>query len=288
MVVATAVLCAEAFGLSAGVPAGIAAASLGVAAVSALDDLRPLASEVRLTVQVLCAMVAVMSIGSPPVGLSPLAAAALGVVWVVGLTNAYNFMDGIDGIAGAQAVVGGGAVAAAAAVADLRSELVTGVAIAAASGGFLLYNWSPARVFMGDVGSAFLGFVFAVLALLIGQTSVPLALVVVASLWPFLFDTSLTLVRRAARRENLLVAHRSHLYQRLVIAGWSHAQVTVLYAAAALTGAAAALTWATSRAPGSALLLVPLMAVTLWGIVARREAVVARSTERLPTERSAR
>jgi UDP-N-acetylmuramyl pentapeptide phosphotransferase/UDP-N-acetylglucosamine-1-phosphate transferase len=165
------------------------------------------------------------------------------VLWVVGLTNAYNFMDGIDGISGAQAIVAGVAFALAAAKGGLTGTAVCAIAIAAANAGFLIHNWSPARVFMGDVGSAFLGFSFAVMALEIAAWSPSAAFAAALSLWPFILDTSLTFLRRAFRGENVFQSHRSHLYQRLVIAGWSHARVTVLYALTAALAAAAGLAW---------------------------------------------
>jgi len=114
------------------------------------------------------------------------------------------------------------------------SPAVGGVAaaFAAAAGGFLACNWQPAKIFMGDVGSAFCGFMLAVLPLAVPATAVPTAVAVaVAGLWPFIFDTGLTIIRRGLRRENIFQAHRSHLYQRLVIAGWSHRAVSSLYGA---------------------------------------------------------
>jgi UDP-N-acetylmuramyl pentapeptide phosphotransferase/UDP-N-acetylglucosamine-1-phosphate transferase len=100
----------------------------------------------------------------------------------------------------------------------------------------LWFNWPPARIFMGDVGSVFLGFLFAMLALMAGWrhpwTGVAGALLV----WPFVFDASVTFLRRAARGENVLRAHRSHLYQRLVGAGWTHRRTTLFYGALAAVG----------------------------------------------------
>jgi UDP-N-acetylmuramyl pentapeptide phosphotransferase/UDP-N-acetylglucosamine-1-phosphate transferase len=221
-----------------------AVAALTIAVISAIDDVRSLPSGLRLLVHLGCALVAVLTIGGPGDRTWQLLMIVLAVVWIVGLTNAYNFMDGIDGISGAQAVVAGVAFALAALHVGLAGPAICGVAIAAASGGFLMHNWSPARVFMGDVGSAFLGFSFAVMALQIAAWSPAAGIAAALSLWPFIFDTTLTFLRRAVRGENVMQSHRSHLYQRLVIAGWSHASVTVLYAATAALGAAAGLAWA--------------------------------------------
>jgi UDP-N-acetylmuramyl pentapeptide phosphotransferase/UDP-N-acetylglucosamine-1-phosphate transferase len=216
-------------------------AALTIAAISAIDDVRSLPSGLRLLVHLGCAVVAVLTVANADNHTVTLPVIVLAVVWIVGLTNAYNFMDGIDGISGAQAVVAGVAFALAALHVGLIGTAVCALAIASASAGFLMHNWSPARVFMGDVGSAFLGFSFAVMALQIGVWSPAAGIAAALSLWPFVLDTALTFVRRALRGENVMQSHRSHLYQQLVIAGWSHARVTVLYAATAALGAAAGL-----------------------------------------------
>ena len=248
----------------------VAACAVIIAVVSAVDDVRSLPSSLRLLVHTICAASAVMAIAGVSL---PVPMAVLAVLWIVGLTNAYNFMDGIDGIAGGQAIIAGAALALASLSAGLSGQALTASALAAGSAGFLLHNWSPARIFMGDVASAFLGFVFAVMVLRLARDSVPLALGAALSLWPFVFDTSLTISRRAWRRENLLASHRSHLYQRLVISGWSHARVAALYICAAAAGAAAGLGWALPRARGSVLILVivPVMAGAIWMIVWWRE-----------------
>lgn len=217
-----------------------------VAVVSWVDDMRSVAKRIRFAVHLGCAIAAVAVLG--PVrqvslgsfGSIDFGAAAwpLTVLWIVGLTNAFNFMDGIDGIAGLTAAAAGTALAAVAVV--FASPAVGGVAaaFAAASGGFLAQNWQPARIFMGDVGSAFCGFLLAVLPLALPAAAVPTAVAVAAAaLWPFIFDTGLTIIRRGLRRENIFQAHRSHLYQRLVIAGWSHRAVASLYGALALVTA---------------------------------------------------
>jgi UDP-N-acetylmuramyl pentapeptide phosphotransferase/UDP-N-acetylglucosamine-1-phosphate transferase len=226
--------------------AGMLLPAVVIAGVSWIDDIRSLPNRIRFAVHLGCAIAAVAVLG--PVrqvslgsfGSLDFGAAAwpLTVFWIVGLTNAFNFMDGIDGIAGITAAVAGAALAAVAAV--FASPAVGGVAaaFAAASGGFLAQNWQPARIFMGDVGSAFCGFLLAVLPLALPAAAVPTAVAVAAAaLWPFIFDTGLTIMRRGLRRENIFQAHRSHLYQRLVIAGWSHRAVASLYGALALVTA---------------------------------------------------
>lgn len=218
--------------------------ALVVAAVSLRDDFRPLPAALRLAVHVAAAVAAVALLGPiDEVAIAgrswPLAAAAwpLTLLWVVGLTNAFNFMDGIDGIAGLTAAAAGTALAAAAAAAGCGPVGIVAVAFAAAAAGFLSGNWPPAKVFMGDVGSTFCGFTLAALPLALPEGGRAAVLpVAVLALWPFVFDAATTLFERIGRRENLFQTHRGHIYQRLVIAGWSHRSVTILYGVLAATG----------------------------------------------------
>lgn len=155
------------------------------------------------------------------------AAAILTVLWLVGLTNVYNFMDGIDGIAASYTAVIAG-VMGIWFVTDQNSALALFCyVIMAAALGFLIWNWMPARIFMGDVGSVTLGGVFAVLAI-IGHNShdVPIT-AYMTLLGVFLFDTVVTILRRLFQGKAIWQPHREHFYQRAVAMGFSHAQVTV-------------------------------------------------------------
>ena len=108
--------------------------------------------------------------------------------------------------------------------------------------GFLVHNWPPARVFLGDVGSAFLGFVLSLFVIVAAGRSTTVAVAGVVVVWPFVFDTTATMIQRSLRRENLTVAHRSHIYQRLVATGLGHSAVTCGYGLlAVLAGASGAL-----------------------------------------------
>ncbi|HEY3060117.1 MAG TPA: glycosyltransferase family 4 protein [Chloroflexota bacterium] len=222
---------------------GWLAGALLIAAVSFVDDLRPLPAAPRLATHALGALaltiVGVQERETPlPIAL------VLAFVWVALVTNVYNFMDGIDGLAASQAVIAGIALALAGTI--VNNPLVTAGAgiLAAAAAGFLGHNLPPARLFMGDVGSTFLGFNFAGLMLLgnlgVGGGRLPIEFGVVV-LAPFLFDSIVTLVRRIISGERWYAAHRSHYYQRLVIRGASQAQVTGLYALLAVVAAVAAL-----------------------------------------------
>ena len=115
-----------------------------------------------------------------------------------------------------------------------------GLLVAGSSAGFLVHNWQPAKIFMGDVGSAFLGFLFASLAVMAWPNLRAMAAGALV-VWPFVADAAFTFSRRALRRERVWEAHKSHLYQRLNQRGLSHAAVASLYIALAAGGAAAAL-----------------------------------------------
>lgn len=217
-----------------------------IAFVGWIDDMRSLSTTLRLAIQVLCALVSILGIGyfnKLTVGNSAFSLGLVGIpftiVWLVGLTNAYNFMDGIDGIAGGQAVVGGLAWLGFGLIQQVPIVSIIGLLIASSSLGFLWHNWQPSRIIMGDVGATFLGYSFAVLPLLfenhtpILENGLWFSMLV---LWAFLADTGITMLRRALRRENIFQAHRSHFYQRLVISGWSHARVSALYIVLSVLG----------------------------------------------------
>ncbi len=221
---------------------GWLAGSLLVASVSFVDDLRPLPQIPRLITHLLAASVLTIT-GIQENIPTQLLALPLAFAYVVTLTNIYNFMDGIDGLAIAQAIIAGCATSVAGALVGNPLVAVSGGLLASASLGFALYNAPPARMFMGDVGSTFLGFSFAGLGLLanigVGGNRLPIefGLVLFA---PFVFDGLVTLARRVLRGERWYAAHRSHYYQRLVTRGLSHAQVTSLYAALGVLAAAVA------------------------------------------------
>jgi UDP-N-acetylmuramyl pentapeptide phosphotransferase/UDP-N-acetylglucosamine-1-phosphate transferase len=212
--------------------------------VSWIDDIHSLANRIRFGVHILAAIIIIFTFGYFKVLPLPILVEIplgwLGLLltffWIVGLTNAYNFMDGIDGIAGGQAVIAGIGWFMIASVLESPITGLISLLIIFSSLGFLLHNWAPAKIFMGDVGSAFLGFTFAALPLMVVPLNPLLPIVGGLMVWPFIFDSSYTLTRRLIKRENVFAAHRSHLYQRLVITGLSHSRVTLLYMAFQLTG----------------------------------------------------
>lgn len=168
-----------------------------------------------------------LRLGSAEIVLGPIVGSTLAVLCVVWSINLFNFMDGIDGLAAGEAVSVGLAGALLTIALFGQNEIATlGVAAAGSAAGFLAWNWPPAKIFMGDVGSGFLGFVFAILALLSELHGALPATAWLLLAGVFVLDSTATLLRRVWRREQWYAAHRSHAYQRLVSYGYSHRFVT--------------------------------------------------------------
>jgi len=211
------------------------AAMIAVAAVGWIDDRRGLSVAPRLGVHLMAgAIVAALStrLGWPWwIGLGWL-------VWVVSSINVVNFMDGIDGLIASQTMIAAASIAFLSSADGLARPFA--LVVAGAATGFLVWNWPPAKIFLGDVGSGALGFalvLLGVLAVAEGNADFVRAFV---PLFPLFLDAGTTLVRRARRGERITTAHRSHLYQRLANGGWGHRRVTTLYGAAAIAGASVA------------------------------------------------
>ena len=257
-------------------------ASLAVLILGWMDDRWSLPARRRLAVQVMVAVVVALAFGwyrevALP-GLRPIRLDSVGfvvtVIWVVGLINAYNFMDGIDGLAAGQSVVT--AACWIAVGVHLAAPFTVAVAsvIAASSAAFLVHNWSPARVFLGDAGSNFLGLAFALLPLTIPGDAAGGRLPVAAVLFVgvFLIDTVFTFARRLASRENVLQAHRTHLYQRLIACGYSHRAVAAWWLFLGAGSGAAGVVYLTGG-PGLAVALaIGAVAGAMFGSVRLAEA----------------
>lgn len=194
-----------------------------VAAVGAWDDRRHIAPLWRLLAHVLAAVWALFWLGKD-LSVVHASLALLGIVW---LTNLYNFMDGIDGLAGSQALCAALAGGVLLWLSDAPGLALASLTLAMSSAGFLVWNWPPAKIFMGDTGSGLLGYSFAVLALASAQSGALSALIWLILLAPFVLDATLTLLRRMLRGECWYQAHATHLYQRVAQAGYSHKQVTM-------------------------------------------------------------
>lgn len=231
---------------------------LGLGAFSLLDDLSGLPAWLRFVVQGILAAVLVgqglwtgqISLPGMTWTLGP--GLAMGLSWalLMWMTNLYNFMDGMDGFAGGMTVIGFSTLALLGWQAGSPAYALVCASIAAAAAGFLPFNFPPARLFMGDVGSAALGFMAGGLLLwadMAGLFPLWVGLVVFA---PFVVDATVTLLRRLFRGERVWEAHRTHYYQRLVQAGWGHRKTVLreyalmlLCAAAAVVAVHAASLW---------------------------------------------
>ncbi len=251
----------------------VAVSALGLAGLSWLDDMGGLPPLVRLSGQAV-AVAATLSVmqgyemffaGLLPPALDIFLA---GVLWVW-FINLFNFMDGIDGIAGTEAVcIGLGVTGVALAVGLGQTFPLYGLAIAAAALGFLWWNWQPAKVFMGDVGSIPLGYLLGWLLLgLAGQGQWAPALILPLY---YLADATVTLVRRGLRGETVWRAHREHFYQKMSQRGFSHAFVviTILTANLALIALAAL---AASGRPGQAIIGACAVVTGLLAFMATRK-----------------
>lgn len=221
----------------------LTAASL-VAFVSWLDDLYSISFLLRLIAHAAAAAILILGFGFwqdiyVPGFEITLHVGTIGAViaflWIVWMVNAYNFMDGIDGLAGTQAILAGFGWLVFGYIFGYESTYFFGGVLAFSSLGFLIHNWSPAKVFMGDVGSAFLGFTFAALPLMAADEKPEnpnfLFAAAVSFVWFFVFDSAITLIRRALWGKRVWAAHREHLYQRLIISGMTHSSVSLIYAA---------------------------------------------------------
>jgi len=209
-----------------------------LAALSFADDLYGVPTALRFALHLAAAGILAWYVLSP-MHPAVLALLALAVAWI---TNLYNFMDGSDGLAGGMSLIGFGAYALAA---DGALAVACG-ALAAAAAAFLLVNFHPARLFMGDVGSIPLGFLAGTLGLVGWRNDAwPLwfPLLVFA---PFICDATLTLVKRLIRRERVWQAHRDHYYQRLVRMGFGH-RGTAYIEYGVMAGCAAAAIYAHAR-----------------------------------------
>jgi len=220
-----------------------------IAGAGLLDDLRGLDARLKLLIQFVAAAIAVASgivlreFSIPLIGSFELGALAVPatLVWIVAMVNFYNFIDGIDGLAAGIGMIASSFLFFIAGMTGVAGARSLYAALAGSSFGFLRFNFPPARIFMGDMGSTFIGYLFAVLAVIGQGYGVP-AFLTVLLLASSLGDAALTLVRRALKREKLFSPHRTHYYQRLTSLGLSHKQVTLLeYLVTVLLGVSAIL-----------------------------------------------
>lgn len=281
------------FALAGLVPVRLAVALCGggllVAGIGWIDDCYRVRASLRAMVHLIAALWSLYWLGGLPglnfgimkisMGAAGSVLAAIGIVWVI---NLYNFMDGIDGITGSEAIIVGVIGGALELAHGMPALAVVSWLLASASAGFLLWNWPPAKIFMGDVGSGLLGFAFAVLAIASENSGALPLLVWLIVLGVFIVDATATLLRRISRGERWTEPHRTHAYQLAVQAGYSHKQVTIAVIAVNVALGSAALIaflW-----PKFLLLITALAALAL--IILRAE-VVRRCTHDQPSSLSA-
>jgi len=192
------------------------------------DDQVSLSAWLRFSVQVLVSLELLWCFGAHGLVDGPWSFLAA-LIYLLWMTNLYNFMDGSNGMAGFQGVFAGLALAWLYIAAGEAQPALVAALLAAACIGFLPWNLGRARVFMGDVGSGPLGFVFALLLIygvLHGSIGIPVAWLVMLV---FMCDSTLTLLTRVLKGERWYNPHKQHLYQRLIACGWTHGGVLLLY-----------------------------------------------------------
>ncbi len=265
---------------------GLVLAAVAMAGVALADDVRDFRFIVKLLAQAAAAVVAIAAglvltrLSLPLVGEVELGAlgVALTLFWIIGCTNAVNFMDGLDGLVGGVVLVACLALAAIGAIEGGVFVLAASLFLAAGFAGFLPFNIHPARIFMGDVGSQFAGFMLAVLGVAAaGFEANQLSFLVVPLLLNgLLWDAAFTLLRRALAGERVSEAHRSHLYQMAQRAGVPTRLVAAAHWGFALLGAALALVFLALPAEHKPLVVLPALLAqagwTLWVVRRMRRA----------------
>lgn len=259
-------------GTAPGIIFGVIVPAVVIAVVGFIDDIRPLRASLRLVIQIVVAALVVAVLGPlERIGVRDAGGVDLGVwgwplsmLWVIGLVNAFNFMDGSDGMAALGAMVVALFFVADGFAVNAPEIVLLAALVGAAAAGFLVFNWPPARIFMGDVGSAYLGTIFAALALLPrGQARESVFLPLLMAMWPYIFDPLMAVVRRSVTGHNPLVPHREFFFHRLVRSGWSHLSVALLYAFLSAVGGVAGWLMLSEEVPREARVWLPAAVAVL-------------------------
>lgn len=225
--------------------------------ISLLDDMNGLSVRWRLMAQLLTSVLTIWIL-LPNLSWPILALAVLGVTWMI---NLYNFMDGSDGLAGGMAVFGFGSYAISAWMSNSPELAIMNSIIVAASLSFLVFNFNPARIFLGDSGSVPLGFLAGIMGLYGWQASVWPLWFPLLVFSPFIMDASVILVKRTLVRARVWEAHRDHYYQRLIRMGWSHRRTALAEYALMILVSSSAIALEDES------LLVVVMALLCWIII---------------------
>jgi UDP-GlcNAc:undecaprenyl-phosphate GlcNAc-1-phosphate transferase len=258
---------------------GLFGACLGVFLVGALDDVKPQKPLVKLAVEIAAATVVyycgfrIHTMAVPfhsPIALGWLAAPVT-VLWVVGITNAVNLIDGIDGAAAGISAIAAFAIAVGTDPTGSTLAWVFASGIIGAALGFLLHNFSPAKIFMGDSGALFLGFLLASISIPSAQKStvaITLAVPIAALALP-IADTGMAILRRIIRRKPIMSGDNHHIHHKLLLTGMGHASAALaLYGISAISAMAALALAYSERANASFVgaFLVTFFLVILWKI----------------------
>lgn len=201
-----------------------------IAIISFVDDKAAVHPLVRLIIHILAACLFVPSglISETALGISwPLlppfwVVMPASIIFIVWMINLYNFMDGIDGLAAGMSIIGFGVLSVLGFQAGQSLYAGLCLVVVAATSGFLLFNFPPARIFMGDIGSSLLGYLAAVFIFWGLNEEIFPFWIAILIFSPFIIDATVTLIKRFIRGEKIWKAHREHYYQRLILLGWSH------------------------------------------------------------------
>ena len=198
--------------------------TISLMAVSLLDDVKSTSALVRIIFHSILVLFFILNINLD-LNLLYMCCIFILMVW---MTNLFNFMDGSDGLASGMAVIGFGSYFIASFIAgDLNFAIKNGI-ISACSLGFLCFNFPPAKVFMGDVGSISLGFLSGAIGIIGWEKEIWPFWFPLIVFSPFIADSTVTLVKRIIKKEKFWEAHREHYYQRLILLGWSHKKTAII------------------------------------------------------------
>ncbi len=210
--------------------------ALIISVLAFLDDRFKLKISIRFAGQVISVFLAVFGSGllcnfsfpGAEIELSYWFSLTISIIYLLWMTNLYNFMDGMDGFAGGMAVFGFTAMAILAWNTDATGFIIINLVITASVSGFLIFNFPPAKIFMGDAGSATLGFIAGGMSLWAEHSSIVPIWISITVFSPFIVDATVTLLRRMLKKERIWQAHKTHYYQRLVQLGWGHRKTVLV------------------------------------------------------------
>ncbi|AAM23455.1 UDP-GlcNAc:undecaprenyl-phosphate GlcNAc-1-phosphate transferase [Caldanaerobacter subterraneus subsp. tengcongensis MB4] len=256
---------------------GIILGSLVIVLLGVLDDKYTLSAKVKLVGQIAAALILILSgiridwisnpFGSGVIYLKSWVAISLTLLWVVGVTNTINLIDGLDGLAAGIAFISSTSLFIISLLNGRYATAVISIAIAGASLGFLPYNFNPAKIFMGDTGAMFLGFLLSAISIQGAiKSATAIAIVVpVLVLGVPIFDTLFAIIRRILNKRPIMEADRGHLHHRLLDKGLNQKQVVfILYGVSLVLGVSAILISFVSELKSLVILAVSLLFI-LWG-----------------------